>query len=245
MGGSLPRPPRAPTDPHLRQQGRCQANEYRVAVLLGVLGLRQAEVFGLRVGAVDFLRRTITVTETVNEVEGEIVQGAGKTLASRRTISAPRRVIDELAAHCARTGRHGPHELLVQAAGGGPVRTNFRGRIYTPALRRAGLEGLTFHRLRHSAGHLMREAGVPLEVIQRRLGHASIRTTADVYGSLPESVDRAAADKLDDIFSAARGADVVQLEKTKRASGGATCADQGFQRVEVSGLEPPTSTLRT
>jgi integrase len=76
----------------------------------------------------------------------------------------------------------------------GPLRaTNFRTRFYNPAVHRAGLEGLTFHRLRHSAGALMRELGVPLEVIQRRLGHASIRTTADVYGSLPESLDRAAA----------------------------------------------------
>ncbi len=83
--------------------------------------------------------------------------------------------------------------------------TNFRYRIYTPALERAGLEGLTFHRLRHSAGHMMREVGVPLEVIQRRLGHASIRTTADIYGSLPEKVDRAAADQLDQLFKASRG----------------------------------------
>jgi integrase len=29
-----------------------------------------------------------------------------------------------------------------------------------------------------------------LEMIQRRLGHASIRTTADIYGSLPEKLDR-------------------------------------------------------
>jgi integrase len=153
--------------------------EYRVAVLLGVLGLRQAEVFGLRVGDVEFLRRTITVTETVNEVEGTFVQGPGKTPTSRRTISAPKRVTDELAAHCARTGRRDPAELLLQAPTGGPVRaTNFRGRIYNPAFKRADLDGVTFHRLRHSAGHLMREAGVPLEVIQRRLGHASIRTTA-------------------------------------------------------------------
>jgi integrase len=50
----------------------------------------------------------------------------------------------------------------------------------------------------------MREVGVPLEVIQRRLGHASIRTTADIYGSLPENVDRAAADKLDGLFRASR-----------------------------------------
>jgi integrase len=32
------------------------AVDYRVAVFLGALGLRQAEVFGLRVGSVDFLR---------------------------------------------------------------------------------------------------------------------------------------------------------------------------------------------
>ena len=45
--------------------------DYRVAVFLGALGLRQAEVFGLRVGSVNFLRRTVTVETTVNEVEGQ------------------------------------------------------------------------------------------------------------------------------------------------------------------------------
>ena len=41
--------------------------EYRVAVYLGgALGLRQAEVFGLRVGSIDFLRGTLTVRATVN-----------------------------------------------------------------------------------------------------------------------------------------------------------------------------------
>jgi integrase len=55
----------------------------------------------------------------------------------------------------------------------------------------------------------MEELGVSLEVIQRRLGHASIRTTADVYGSLPETVDRAVADQLDGLLTASRGVDVV------------------------------------
>jgi integrase len=100
---------------------------------------------------------------------------------------------------------------VLQAPNGGPVRaTNFRLRVYNPAIAKAGLEGLTFHRLRHSAGHMMREGGVPLEVIQRRLGHASIRTTADIYGSLPENVDRGVADQLDGMFRRSRGADVVQ-----------------------------------
>jgi integrase len=192
--------------------------DYRVAVFLGALGLRQAEVFGLRVGAVDFLRRTLTVRATLNEVEGRMVEGSGKTTASARTISVPQRVLDELAAHLARTGRTDPDERVLQAPGGGPVRaTNFRLRVYGPAQRRAGLEGLTFHRLRHSAGHMMRELGVPLEVIQRRLGHASIRTTADIYGSLPERVDRNVAERLDELFRTACGADVVQ----PRREGGA------------------------
>jgi len=193
--------------------------EYRAAVLLGAIGLRQGEVFGLRVGAVDFLRRTLSVRATLNEVEGSFVEGAGKTQASRRTISVPERVLDELSAHLDRTARTDPEDLVFQASGGGPVRaTNFRGRVYDPALRRAGLEGLSFHRLRHSAGHMLRELGVPLEVIQKRLGHSSIRTTADIYGSLPERVDRPVAEKLDEMF---RYAQEAQSRGAGLSSGGA------------------------
>jgi integrase len=175
--------------------------DYRTTVFLGALGLGLAEVLGLRVGAVDFLRRTLTVRSTINEVDGEIVEGRGKTVASERTISVPQSVLDELAAHVARTGRQDPEALVFQAPKGGPVRAaNFRLRVYRAATERAGLDGLSFHRLRHSAGHIMRELGVPLEVIQKRLGHRSIRTTADVYGSLPESVDREVAVRLDRLF---------------------------------------------
>jgi integrase len=52
---------------------------------------------------------------------------------------------------------------------------------------------------------MLRELGVPLEVIQKRLGHASIRTIADIYGSLPERVDRPVAEKLDEMFRSAMG----------------------------------------
>lgn len=138
---------------------------------------------------------------TVNEVDGRIVEGTGKTVSSRRTISVPQSVLDELATHLAGTGRRDLDELVFQARGGGRVRaSNFRLRIYNPAVKRAGLEGLSFHRLRHSAGHIMREMGVPLEVIQRRLGHRSIETTADVYGSLPIAIDQGVAAQLDAAF---------------------------------------------
>lgn len=189
--------------------------DYQVAVLLGALGLRQAEVIGLQVGSIDFLRHSVTVEHTINEVHGRFVEGRGKRARSVRTISVPTGVLDELAAHLKRTGRTQPGDLVLQAPGSGPVRaTNFRLRVYNPTLDRLGLQGLCFHRLRHSAGHLMRELGVPLDVIQRRLGHASIRTTADIYGSLPESVDRSVAEKLDKALTTGRAEAEADLGDT-------------------------------
>lgn len=199
--------------------------QFRVAVFLGAVGLRQAEVFGLRVGAIDLDHGRLTVGSTINEVEGRFIEGAGKTRRSRRTFTIPQRIINELANHLEHSGRTSSDELVLQAPNGGPVRaTHFRLRIY---VRRAGLEGLTFHRLRHSAGHMMRELGVPLEVIQQRLGHASIRTTADIYGTLPERIDRAVADRLDELFSQKCGADVVQTLRNGPSPGARTPADQG------------------
>ncbi|MEO8696894.1 MAG: tyrosine-type recombinase/integrase [Acidimicrobiales bacterium] len=66
--------------------------------------------------------------------------------------------------------------------------------MWVPAVRRAGLDGLTFHALRHSAADLMIELGAHPRVIHQRLGHASVRTTLDVYGAaLPAGSDLSTA----------------------------------------------------
>ncbi len=107
---------------------------------------------------------------------------------------------------------------------------------------------------------MMREVDTPLEVIQQRMGHALIRTTADIYGSLPESIDQGVAAQLDELFRSARGvssphrsargADVVQMwcndRSTDRTRPSALALTWGLSwLVEVTGLEPATSTLRT
>ena len=101
-----------------------------------------------------------------------------KTRASRRTISVPPLVLDEL------SGRA----------------SNFRQRVSGPAVRAAGLPPLHFHHLRHSAAALMIEMGAHIETIKRRLGHSSIRVTSDVYGSLLPAVDEEVASGLDDLL---------------------------------------------
>jgi integrase len=158
---------------------------------------------GCLVGDGDYRQKNCTVNrahqpDTINEVEGWLVEGDGKTYSSVRTIQLAKYIAHRLAEHLERTGRTSPDEFLFQAPGGGPVRaTNYRYRVYQPAVRAAGLDGRTFHRLRHSAGDHLREEGVDLEVIKNRLGHSSIRVTADVYGSLPTQAEKAAAAALD------------------------------------------------
>ena len=176
--------------------------EYQPMIYLaGVLGLRWSEVAGLRVGRVDFLRRTLTVIETCAEVEGRIIFGDVKSPASRRTLSVPSFLIEMLAEHVAARGRPSPEALLFVAPNGGPLRrSTFRTRVFDPAARRAGIDGVTFHALRHTAVALMIEAGAHIEAIKQRLGHSSIRVTSDVYGSLLPTVDESVTAALDARF---------------------------------------------
>jgi integrase len=173
--------------------------------LAGLLGLRWSEVAGLRVGRVDLLRRTVTVSETMAEVEGMLTPAGVKSEAGRRTLELPPFLVALLAEHFARAGLSAtqPDDLVFTAPARGPVRaTNFRSRVWAPALRAARLdgEGLTFHHLRHSAVGFLIDANASLAVMQQRMGHSSIRTTLDVYGHVLPSTDRAATAHLETLF---------------------------------------------
>ncbi len=209
--------------------------QYRAMVFLaGVVGLRFGECAGLRVGRIDFLRRTVTVLETANEVGGRVLFGEPKTKASRRTVSMPKFVAEELAFHLAGRAPVDPGDLVFTSPGGAPLRRkHFRSRVWVPTVRRAGMEDLTFHGLRHSAVGLMIELGTHARVIQKRMGHSSIRTTMDVYGSVLEDVDNEVIDGLDGLLAGpgpgSRGLSAVSTVGEVEASSAHNTPDQGKQ----------------
>jgi integrase len=173
-------------------------DRYRALVLVGgVLGLRWSEAIGLRVSDVDFLRRTLTVWQTISEVEGRLNVAPTKSRKSGRTMSVPRFVIDELAQHVARFDRSGD-DLVFVGPKGGPLRRSFAARTFTPAVLAADIDDrITFHGLRHVAASLMVEAGVHPRVIQQRLGHATARLSMELYAHVPEAADVDVARALD------------------------------------------------
>jgi integrase len=66
------------------------------------------------------------------------------------------------------------------------------------------LKGASLHVLRHSHASLLLEKGVDIATVSERLGHSSVRTTADIYSHAIRGKDHAAAQTWDDIMQRAR-----------------------------------------
>lgn len=128
---------------------------YRAMVLTAAYsGLRFGELCALRADRFDALRKTVRVEKSLSEVGGEFIFKAPKSEASRRTVSVPGFLVEEVAQHLATY----PDEsgLIITAPGGGPIRrTNFRRRVWKPAVEASAGDPCTFHDLRHTHAALL------------------------------------------------------------------------------------------
>lgn len=98
----------------------------------------------------------------------------------------------------------GPDGYIFTTKTGKPVNYHrFQSETWKPAAARAATESetnptplkarLKIHGLRHSHGSWLLAAGVDIMTVSRRLGHESIKTTADIYGHVSKRADNAAA----------------------------------------------------
>ena len=143
----------------------------------------------------------------MSEVAGQLSIGPPKSKAARRTVTLPKTLTGEIARHLT-TSPTGPEGFVFSNTEGGPLRnSNFRHRVWTPAVRASVGKPCRFHDLRHTHAALLIAAGQHPKIIQERLGHASIRTTLDIYGHLIEGLDEAAADALDEAIRTGRVGD--------------------------------------
>lgn len=187
---------------------------YRAMMLTAAYGgLRFGELAALRIERFDALRRSLQVVESLAEIRGRFHFKAPKSQASRRTVSLPEFLVSELASHLA--AHADGSGLVFTAPAGGPIRrTNFRRRVWRPAVLASVGEPCTFHDLRHTHAALLIAQGEHPKVIQERLGHASIKTTLDTYGHLFDGLDEAAATRLDASWRAS-GADAMRTQRAR------------------------------
>jgi integrase len=175
--------------------------QYRAFILTAAYtGCRFGELAGLRRHRLDLARRTLTVTESLAEVNGYVHVTPPKTTAGRRRIALPEGLCQELADHLEEWPPSSDGLVFTAQRGGPLLNRNFRDRIWVPAVRASVGEPMRFHDLRHTHAAILIAQGEHPKVIQHRLGHSSIKVTLDTYGHLFEGLDEAAAERLDIAF---------------------------------------------
>jgi integrase len=200
-GVSAPRRPhhknRYLTEDEIAKLVDAHPDRWRAFVLVAAYGgLRFGELVGLRVEHVDFFRRKLRVEEALVEAGGKLHERPTKS-GKTRMVTLPRFVMAAVSEHL-RSWPADESGRVFSDDNGGPVRrSTFYKRIWWPAIKRAGLQKLRFHDLRHTSAALAIAAGAHPKTIQMRLGHHSAAFTLDVYGGLFESLDEDLAEKLD------------------------------------------------
>lgn len=63
------------------------------------------------------------------------------------------------------------------------------------------MKPIKFHGCRHSCATLLLGAGVPIQVVSNRLGHAKVSMTLEVYAHALPCMQKDAADRLDDVLT--------------------------------------------
>ena len=125
-----------------------------------------------------------------------------KSTRSRRTVPLPDPLVAELRAHRVRQASERltagslwqDHDLVFPSRFGTPLDPRNALRAFVAVARRAGLEGVGLHTLRHTSASLMLVQGVHPRVVMETLGHSGISITMDVYGHVMPQQQRDAAE---------------------------------------------------
>jgi integrase len=186
----------------------CKAHRLHTAFLLCLMtGLRRGEVAGLRWTDIDWQREIMHIRHNLVRVKDfttgrtPLVMQEPKTDSSRRTLPLPEMCLAALKHHRAEQAaerlRLGPayqdHGFVFCGADGAPLDPNTLGRLFTRALKRAGLPAVRLHDARHTYATWLLEQGVSPKVVQTLLGHSSITMTLDLYSHVSLDLEKQAA----------------------------------------------------
>mgnify|MGYP000678101968 FL=1 len=87
---------------------------------------------------------------------------------------------------------------------GNPIDPERITRSFGRIVKEHDLPHLTPHGLRHTWVSILSAAGVPIDAIAKQAGHASVAFTLDIYSHMIDSVERKAADAVDEAMRRSR-----------------------------------------
>ncbi len=177
--------------------------------MLLITGARRGEILGLKWGEVDFDRNQIHICNNIlYRSDRGIYEDTPKTATSNRYVVLPAETMQLLRQYRIwqngerlRLGEYYRYQgFLFTQENGSPMHPDSITSWLTKFSKRHGLPHINAHAFRHTMASMLYFNGVDSVSISKRLGHAQVSTTADIYAHVIAEADQKNADILADIF---------------------------------------------
>ena len=177
--------------------------------LLLITGARRGEILGLKWDKVDFTNNQVYICNSVlYSSDIGIYESTPKTERSKRYITLPAETMQLLRQYRAwqnterlRLGEYYQNQGFVFSQDtGGPMHPDSVTDWLNKFSKRHGLPHINPHAFRHTMASMLYFNGVDSVSISKRLGHAQVSTTANIYAHVMEEADKKNADILADVF---------------------------------------------
>lgn len=177
--------------------------------LLLITGARRGEILGLKWAAVDFGSNRIRICNNVlYSSERGVYEDTPKTETSNRTITLPAETMQLLRQYKAwqagerlRLGEYFQNQDFVFCQdNGNPMHPDSVTDWLKKFSSRHDLPHIHPHSFRHTMASMLYFNGVDSVSISKRLGHAQVSTTANIYAHIMDEADQRNADILADVF---------------------------------------------
>ena len=181
-------------------------------------GLRQSELLGLRWRDIDLDMLSISVNQTLYKRRGVCTFQQPKTDHSRRRVAMTPKLSlflrdyrkEREVLYLELGGVLGLDDLVFSNYDGRPVDPSMLSHEFARIVKRAGLEHVRFHDLRHTFASLALLRGAKPKVISEALGHSSVAFTMDVYSHIIEGMQSEMMALLDEVLPSA----VINVKRT-------------------------------
>ena len=161
--------------------------------LIAYTGMRRGEALGLRHQDLDLDHGSICIVKTISRsVHKGIIVETTKSAAGRRVVDIDEETVSILRSHIDKQQLHREEigdayqdtGLVFPNPLGEPLNPMRLTREFQKLAKKLGFKGARLHNLRHFHATVMLQSGASLLLVSKRLGHASVSTTGDIYGHL-------------------------------------------------------------
>ncbi|MDM5231438.1 tyrosine-type recombinase/integrase [Lysinibacillus pakistanensis] len=189
-----------------------EPDHWRIIFTLALAaGLRRGELLGLEWKNIDFVNNQIEIKQTIVLTKAGPHIKRTKTKSSKRVVTLPISMMNELKVYrkkwvkeklkYADIWEEEEHEWVFCNEKGHHLHPSSPSNKWRKFLIANEFKYIRLHDLRHTSASILIAQGVHAKIISERLGHSDISITMNTYGHAFKSADRAAADKLEMLFS--------------------------------------------